>query len=197
MLDKHKKIDDFDDDNESSSFDNFHIEKLSKGTQYIVTLDESIKPGFEYLEIYTLLRKASPQDSVVFNLSNYGGDAFTCFRLATEIALAKTVVTMRVVSPCFSAASILALTGDKLVMFPHTFLHFHNMSTLEMGKWGELKYSVATHDKWFKDNMKHFCYPFLTKGELGRIHKDEDIAIFSTDKDIVDRWKKHVTKRSR
>ena len=181
--------DDDDEDDTSSEDSKFHvITTPRKGTDYIIILSSSVDKTEDYYKLYELLVKATKHDRICFHLNSFGGYLHTGVNLIHEIRSSKAQVTMRVVAPVYSMASIIALCGDKLVVEPHSYFMFHDYSGIELGKSSEMHASVTAGKRFFNQLLKDICHPYLTKQEITNILKGQDLYI--PGKDMQKRWNK-------
>lgn len=97
---------------------------------YDITLNDTIYGTDWYKNIGSVLRSANYGDTVTFHLAGYGGDEATLLLLINQVHMSKAYTTMSVESQVYSAHAYLAVSGDKLVMAPYTWLMFHFSSIL-------------------------------------------------------------------
>lgn len=137
------------------------------------------------------LRSYAETDHVVMYLANYGGSCHAGQRLINAMADCRAPITVIVDAPCYSMGALLALAGSSLIMHQSTFLMFHNYSSRTGGKGGELLEGIKNTDGWLKDQQYSTCYPFLTKAEISKITKDQDIYIAHDDPSLQLRLERH------
>jgi hypothetical protein len=95
-----------------------------------ITLEDEIRNAALYSDISKVLREANYGDTITFHLAGYGGAEQTTYLLINQIHGSKAEVTMSVEAPVYSAHAYLAVSGDKLVIYPYTWLMFHFSSIL-------------------------------------------------------------------
>lgn len=76
------------------------------------------------------------------HINSYGGDLFTGFSVADQLAMVESPVYAIVEGICASAATLIAMSCDKRYILPNSFMLIHQLSTFA---WG-------THEQ-FKDEM--------------------------------------------
>jgi ATP-dependent protease ClpP protease subunit len=76
------------------------------------------------------------------HIHSYGGDLFTGFSVADQLAMIKTPIYSVVEGICASAATLISMSCSKRYILPSSFMLIHQLSGL---KWG-------THEQ-FKDEM--------------------------------------------
>lgn len=177
---------------DSSGADHFKLYTKATSRQHDVYLSDSVDAdSSNYVELLHFFHNVSEDDTINVHLANFGGACHSGLRLAHAIKCCKAPVIIYVDAPCYSMGAILALTGIALYMLPGTFLMFHNYSTLESGKAAEVKAAINQYENHFHYSLKYFCSPFLSKTELNKLLKDEDIYVHANDSDIAKRMIRH------
>lgn len=177
---------------ESNTTEEIDISSTSTITTYDVDFPLTIEQDLEvYKPVIKLLREAKDTDIINIHLANMGGDCHVGFMLCHAVYKSKAFVHMIVENNCHSMGAILALCGDNLTLNTGTFLQFHAYTSSNYGKAGEFTTSVQEFDDYFYNSLTHFCCPFLTKKEINLLRKDTDVYVHETDKDIMERLKRH------
>lgn len=159
---------------------------------FSITLSESVDDVYKYAELNSVLREeVTSEDVVHLHLSNYGGSVDSASAIVNAIRDCKGIVRGIVNSPCFSAATILALACDELEIRPHSYLMFHSFSTQIQGKSGELKSRLPADARHVETMMRSIYSPFLTKKEIDSVFDDKDLYIHWDDKDMQARLERH------
>lgn len=158
---------------------------------YEVYLEQEITGAINYAGLCNLLRLAERLDTFNFYLANYGGSCHSLINLISAVFDSKANTVMHVTAPCYSAAATLALCGTGISFCKHSFLMFHNYSSIAHGKGNELLDHVKNTDKWIKDYMRKLHQPFLTKEECLKIEDDKDIYVSWDDKTLKQRIERH------
>ncbi len=83
-----------------------------------------------------------PATPIWLHIYSYGGDLFTGFSIADQLAMIKTPIYTIVEGVCASAATLIAMSGTHRFILPSAFMLVHQLSN---GVWG-------THEQ-FKDEM--------------------------------------------
>lgn len=164
---------------------------IAQNNVYRYNLYGGISDFNTYNEFISDLAGMSSSDAVALYINSPGGRLDVGVSLIHAIVNCAAPVTAIVEAPSYSMASILACACSKLHLCENTFLMFHNYSTLYGGKGGELMSSIHHNDSHFNQLMEDVCYPFLTKKELKKIQKDEDIYIYSSDETLEKRKTRH------
>ena len=166
---------DNDDDTDGDAYKLFTESRC--GNRYDVYLGESFKNSHEYYKLFDMLTKAKPNDEFNIILNNFGGMVHTGAQMVNALRYTKAKVRTIVAGPVYSMASLLAVAVDDVTINDHTFLMFHHYSTWEMGKGSEVVAAVTNFEDYFAEFLIDTCDGFLTKSEMKRICKGEDIYI--------------------
>jgi ATP-dependent protease ClpP protease subunit len=186
------KCDDDDEDSSSSSFK--IISKPKSSSIHDVYISQSLSEASNYESLFNLFRSASSQDIINMYLGSPGGLVSTGVQLINSIKDSSATVNMIVDTPCYSMASVLALTGSSLTFNNHTMLMFHNYSGGAYGRGAELMCQIKAHQEWVYTLFNEVCSPFLTDDEIDYIFQDGNIYINSWDKNLKARIKRHFKK---
>lgn len=167
---------------------------LSRSYTFYLT-GEISSDTHKYYDLFRVLdSEVGENDIVNIKISSPGGDMDTGTALAHAISNCSSKVVMHSVSNNFSMASFLCLCGDALIIYPGTYLMFHNYSSQEYGKGNELVSSIKANRKNIKDFMDYFCAPFLTDKEIQTILEDQDIYVHWDDRNLTKRLDRHFNK---
>lgn len=181
-----------DDETISSTEDLFKIYSRSTTKQHDIYLSDNVESeSANYIDLLKFFDTRDNTDLVIVHLANFGGACHSGIRLAHAIKNTDAAVSIAVDAPCYSMGAILALTGDDMAMREGTFLMFHNYSTVETGKGGEVLSAVNEYARHFYKSLEFFCCPFLSKKEINLIKKDKDVYIHAEDEDLQKRLKRH------
>lgn len=172
---KSKSIDDDLSDDTPDAYKLYKYEVKTTNTN--IYLSENISGHTDYYEIFELLRNSKKGDTVTFILNNYGGYINTGVQLINFIDKSKAKVKMVVAGPVYSMASLLALVGEEIEIFPHTFLMFHDYSGGEKGKGHEMMSAIVHFKPYFDKILKDTCTGFLTDREIKRIQDGKDLYV--------------------
>lgn len=172
--------------------------KPISSSHYDIWLSSTVESEtLDYVDVCQLLYDAGPKDSVTLHLANRGGSVDTGIMLVNAVQNCRPGVDIIVESRCFSMAALLALSGKSLTLRPGSWLMFHNYSGGEFGKGREMLDAIQhTHDhlhNWISD----LCSPFLTKTELNRLKKDEDVYVRYGDKTLKSRLRRHFDAKNK
>lgn len=165
--------------------------QMSQKNVYRYNLYGGIEGFDKYEDFIEDMASFSSSDAVALYINSPGGDVDVGVSILNAIRTSEAPTTTVVEGPSYSMASIIALSGDKLIMLDNTYIMFHNYSSIAYGKGAELMNSVRHSDDHFNNLMLKVCSPFLTKRELSKIQRDEDIYIYSDDALLDKRCERH------
>lgn len=169
-----------------------NVKLYEVGTKTSVwTLYGPISDFNSYSELIKELYTAEPGDSVVILLNCPGGCVSIGQTIANAFNETKAGVQCIVEAPCYSMGAILALCGDGLVIKDHSFLMFHNYSTLMGGKENEIHLQHEAEKKQFTSLFNIYCKPFLSEKECTNILNGVDMYLHWDDPSLKNRIKKH------
>jgi len=144
------------------------------GTRCIIKMFEDFYAPTAYLEIVDIIQKATENDEIVFDIASGGGDFEGFLVLHSALMNTKAHTVARVISAC-SAATMLMLSCDKIIMEPLSYIMIHAYSGGAVGKKQEIKAKAEFDNKYFAEVMHTLYSPFLTDVELGRVDSGEDL----------------------
>ncbi len=168
------------------------------GTWYIYISDDFISDTHRYAQLLNRLHcDIHEEHTVRVYLASTGGDTSTALRISYALRRCRGHVTVVVDAPCYSAGSMIALSGDALELAEGAFLMFHPSAMGGMsGRLNEITRDAQAELKHCKIYHKDLCHPFLTTKELSNIEdKDKTLYIFGNDTDIQKRIKRHFKGR--
>lgn len=90
--------------------------------------------------------KAHSGKNVSLSINSPGGSVFDALAIYNALRAHEGTVTVKVLGIAASAASLIAMAGDKIVMPENTFMMVHNPWTFAMGNAEELRDVAATLD---------------------------------------------------
>ncbi len=166
-----------------------HILRSVLHTEF--TLYDAISNFSDYKELFKALKEAQEGDGVELRINCPGGHCDVGMMIVQAIKETKATVVCNVVYPSHSMGAIIAVAGDYLVMQPHTFLMFHTYSGGTHGKSDDMLKDVMYTDEAIKGMFGDVVCPFLTKKEVERMHRGEDLYIKSDDVTLPARLKRH------
>ena len=97
--------------------------------------------GVSAKRIGAALRNIGPRDITV-NINSPGGDFFEGVAIYNLLREHQGKVTVRVVGIAASAASVIAMAGDEIVMSPVAMMMIHNPATISIGDEREMQKAI-------------------------------------------------------
>jgi Demerecviridae ATP-dependent protease len=166
-----------------------HILRTTISSQW--TLYDGIDSFSTYKDLISALKEAQEGDSVELRINCPGGRCDVGMMIVQAIKETRAVVVCNVVYPSHSMGAIIAVAGDYLIMQPHSFLMFHTYSGGTFGKSGDMIKDVQYTDEALKGMLDDIVKPFLTKAEISKMHRGDDIYIKANDPTLQARVKRH------
>lgn len=161
-----------------------------------VTFPRTIVSTDNYSRFYKMLKVVGKGDTVVINLSGFGGNAHLMLELGNAIKSSRALTIAKVTGPVYSAHAFLALTTNKLEAGQLTFLMFHkmrsstggltNITPAEMCR-SEIKIercianTKSMQDAFHKVLLDNKLRDILTKEELKKFHDGYDVYLLGSD----------------
>lgn len=109
-------------------------------------------------------------------IDSYGGDVLVASSIYTMLREYKGSVTVKIDSIAASAASVIAMAGDRVLMSPTAFLMIHDPSTLVWGNITEVKQTLDTL-KAIKDGIinayERKCGDKASREKISKLMTDE------------------------
>ena len=156
---------------------------INKGelTQLNIYLNNEIESPNYYVEVLNMLRTASPKDSVTMYINSPGGHLDTTIQLLNAMDECEAQVTTVLDGIAHSAASLLFLNGDNLMIYKYASMMCHMYSSLTFGKAHELKAQVDFSQHLYRDMMSELYGGFLTEDEIKEMFEGKDFWFNSKD----------------
>jgi len=170
--------------------DPFEIEIIDLGDhkEYEINIDGDIGEAFLYRRHLKILRDAGYNDKITFHISSYGGLLDTAIALAKAITETKAQTIADVVTAC-SAATLISLACDKIIMEPLGTFMVHNFSAAQEGKGQELKSKTEFDTRSFKLISEAFYHRIMSSAEIRRMRNDKDF--WFTGEEFIKRLEKY------
>lgn len=93
------------------------------------------------------LKDMGAVDRLVVNINSPGGDVFDGIAIYNELVGHSADVTVRVTGLAASAASVIAMAGDRIEMGANAFLMIHNAWTVAMGDHRDMRQTADVLEK--------------------------------------------------
>ena len=117
-----------------------HVAARANGTAYEIDLFGAIGgyEGVSAQQFKDLLEDAGNPSSIVVNLNSPGGDVFDGIAIHNLLASHGASIEVRVMGLAASAASVIAMAGDSILMGEGSFIMIHNAWTIAVGDTREM-----------------------------------------------------------
>jgi len=152
---------------------NYFVKNVGRNLEFY--LSGPVKEPSEYIEWFDAMRHASENDEVFIYINSGGGIMDTALQFMRVMAECRAHITCSVEGSCMSAATMIFLQGDSLLISENSLWMFHNYSGGTMGKGGEMYDNILFERDW-SDKLLHSIYEdFLTKDEITSMLNNKDI----------------------
>ncbi|MDX2075838.1 MAG: Clp protease ClpP [bacterium] len=91
--------------------------------------------------------EGQPLTPIWLHIHSYGGDLFTGFSIADQLAMIKSPIYTVVEGICASAATLIAMTGTRRYILPSSFMLIHQLSSMVWGTHENFKDEMALQQK--------------------------------------------------
>jgi len=148
-------------------------------TAHIFTVNittEILEPD-HYTEIFQLLLDASPADTIQFNINSPGGSLYGLDMILGGLTLTEAHTTAILIGEVASAASVLAMAVDDVLVLPTAEMLCHTSRYGVGGKSPDVESQVAHHQKMTKQVMKTYYEGFLTPEEIEGMLRGHEIYL--------------------
>lgn len=160
------------------------------GTIYDLYLSGPIEGPDLYVDWMDTIRNAYQGDDVIIHINSGGGVIDTALQMLRCISETTAHVTCSVEGSCMSAATMIFLAGDTLLISPHSLFMFHNYSGGTFGKGGEMYDNVVFEREWSRRFLQDIYKNFLTDQEIQAMLDNKDIWMHS--EEVIERCKKRA-----
>ena len=178
MSKKSTRVLDEDDDLEStvSQYLSYAV-NTSVSNEYIFPLDEEISAPNYYRNLIQVLDNATEADFVYFKINSPGGRGDACSAILHAIAHTEATTIAEIVCDCHSAASLIALSCNVLIVSDFANMLCHSARFGTGGKSTDVLAS-AMHHKKISDSMITNAYKdFLTDEEIADVINGKELYL--------------------
>jgi len=138
---------------------------------HTVFFDEDIGPALKYRELIHLLYSAEEFDQFIFVINSSGGDLDGALSIIEAIKASNATVRAIITGKCHSAASIITLNCDEVMVTESAHSLIHTASYGAYGSTGQVKSNVDFSTKQIKQILENTYGGFLTPMEILDVHK--------------------------
>jgi len=159
-------------------------------------IHDEVGPPNKYTRFLELTRCLDEDDFLEIIISGSPGGYLSGARVVTTaMDSCPAMIDCVVIDSIASAATMIALNGDNLVMTEGSSMMLHNASYGTGGKASDIASHVEFANKDITETMEHYYLPFLKRKELKRLLKGEELWL---DADSCKaRWDKVSQKREK
>jgi ATP-dependent protease ClpP protease subunit len=151
-----------------------------------VFLTDQIDVPSAYNELCFILATASRGDKITLHINNPGGVIASATMIYNAIITSKASVTAKLSGDVFSAATVIAMACDNIIIAPYTQFMIHNYSGGVIGKGKEAKDQMDFVNNEINESFREYYKGFLTEDEIEDVINDHDIWLNSHQ--VLERW---------
>ena len=145
-----------------------------------------------YNSYFEVLEKAREQDDIIFYFNSSGGSVSTLNLFINAMRRCKSKRIVAVVNYAASAAALLALFCDEIILNTDSTLMLHDFSTLVYGKSQEIESDFQHSKESIHKLMRFICKKVLTDEEIEQMFNGKDF--YFNEKQVMERLKKYAKK---
>jgi len=172
-----------------------YVPIIKRGNYFDVYLTDSIQIPCEYNKLIALLNSLEPYNVVNLYINNGGGAVDSAFMIRDAMLKCDAHITSYLSGTVASAATIIALASDDLVVSPFLAFMAHNYFHGVSGSGNQVKDYVDFTDRELKRAFTEIYQNFLTQEEISLV-TERDKEIWLNEKEVETRWKEYKGKRN-
>jgi len=172
-----------------------YVPILQKDNNYYIHLTEEIVSPSEYNKTCYLLENALETDVVHLLINSPGGLSDSAFMVINSMINSKAKIIGRITGNASSAATMIAMYCDELIVGRFSTMMCHNYNHGAQGTGNQVKTYVDFIDPEFTKVVKEVYKDFLTPAEMKRVSSN-DKEIWLNEQDIRARWDNKLAKRA-
>lgn len=143
--------------------------------QIVVTIDEPVKEPSYYRMVTHEISNLSEDDEVRIKFNSPGGNAWGMVSLLNAIKTTDAQVIGVIEGECHSAASILALHCQNVIVMPYGTMMVHACSYGTVGKDSDIVAHVSHATDWNKGLIESTYEGFLSPSEIKEVLSGREI----------------------
>ena len=148
---------------------------LREGNLIRAYLTDDISTPFDYNELCYALETATAEDTVRLYINTPGGVIDSATMIVDAIKNTPATVIGYLSGGVYSAGTMISLNCDELVIAPHCSFMVHTFSTTIQGKGSDIASFTKHADKGIKSLVTETYSGFLTKSEMTKVLKGEEL----------------------
>lgn len=148
---------------------------LREGNLIRAYLTDDISAPFDYNELCYALETATADDTIRLYINTPGGVIDSATMLVDAMRNSPATIIGYLSGGVYSAGTMISLNCDDLVVAPHCSFMVHTFSTSVSGKGSDLSNFTKHADKGIKELVTETYAGFLTKPEMTKVLKGEEL----------------------
>lgn len=165
------------------------------GSVYTYYLCGEIREPQHYVQAFDAIRNAGSSDIVQIVINSGGGDVMTAMQMRQSMFSCQAHIQTIVEGMCASAATMIFLAGDEMIIEPHAMFMVHNYSGGCVGKGHEMAQQITFEAKWASDFMHDIYKDFMTRQEVTSVLEGKDFWMNGTQ--VLERLESMIKKREK
>ena len=146
-----------------------------------------------YNSYFEVLNKAREEDDIIFYFNSCGGSCSTLNLFINALRRCKSRNVTAVVNYAASAAALLALYCDNIILNTNSTLMLHDFSTFVLGKSQEVEADLIHTKENIHKLMRYICQKVLSEEEIEQMFNGKDF--YFNEKEVMERLKKFAKKK--
>lgn len=165
---------------------------ISKITnEYVIPIDEVVQEPSYYRDAAHMISMADEDDVVRYKINSTGGMLSGLISLLDANASTRSTTVAHIIGDCHSAASILALSCDEVIVGPYATMLCHTVRYGFAGKGADMEAHVQHVTSNTEELIRGTYFGFLSEEEIVDLLKGRELYLNSSQ--IVERLKTRQT----
>jgi ATP-dependent protease ClpP protease subunit len=120
----------------------------------------------KYIDLFELLRTATPEETIEIIINSFGGSCDTGYHIIDLIRECKAIVTTSIYGHAASVASMVFMAGNNKKVSDHATMHAHYYSSDFYAKGSDIEADVLFHKKLYGHWMHEIYAHFMSDKEI-------------------------------
>jgi len=182
------KLNEFDEDDLGSSKGELPFcVNSTVSNEIIIPIDEVVQEASYYRNVAHAVSSATGDDVVKYRINSPGGRLDGLIALLHATVGTQATVVAEIVGECHSAASILALHCDEILVGPYASMLCHSVRYGYVGKGADVEAHVKHASKTTEKLMRETYTGFLSEEEIEDLLKGRELYLDASE--IIERLK--------
>jgi len=157
-----------------------------KDTHYVYLVEQFNDPS-NYNKLCHMLLTASEYETFILMINSPGGILDSAFMIVDAIRFSKAKVKCRLTGTVASAATIVVMACEDIIVSPNLAFMVHNYSSGIQGKGHEMRARQTFIDDQLAKAFESYYLGFLTEDEIKDVIEGKDL--WMGDEEVIQRWK--------